>query len=173
MEAEKYANCLKICNSRHLTPREFDNFLRENDIDPQKVTDALGRTPLHIASRISNPEIVLHLLRHYNLNPNVADCLGRTPLSESIMCIGTIESSCQIIRYLKQFGANLNHISHDGYNALQFSLEMKYWDIARTLVESGIKIDEYGPSLKTPQYYLEKYPDKCGFLRIVSASNRK
>jgi ankyrin repeat protein len=107
----------RFCNSRHITSRDLDEYIRKNDINPT-ITDNLGRTVLHICSKNANADVVLHLLRNYNLNPNIADILGRTPICETVICLGSTANVCQTIKHLAQFGANLNHISDDGYNSL-------------------------------------------------------
>jgi hypothetical protein len=90
----------------------------------------LGRTPLQIAVRNQNKELVIWLLYH-GANPNIADCNGFTPL-----CTHT--GSHEITRWLAEKGADVDHRTLlNGYSALHFAAERGQLETAKVLLKHG------------------------------------
>ncbi|KAL7308015.1 hypothetical protein TKK_0000101 [Trichogramma kaykai] len=95
-----------LANDKGLTPLHMLCDLCENDNDPVillilffevnkevnqfvqvDAVDKFGRTPLHYAVKNQNKKMIEFLLRKF-ANPNMADCIGLTPLHKIVKILG-------------------------------------------------------------------------------------
>jgi len=105
--------------------------LLEAGADPN-LRDLQGLTPLHIASRDGNKDVVIELLKHKTIDLN-AQCAkkGYTALMRA-----AYRGASDIVQLLMRAGADLNKRDHENNTALIWSIFNHKWDVEHILIEA-------------------------------------
>lgn len=103
----------------------------KKDVDIS-VLNKNSQSPLHIAARKGNLEIVKILLNAYIWNLNDQDYLGESPIFKA-----TRGGHLRIIRYLRNCGAELN-VNLNGKTILQVALQKNKLEIVEYLIRENL-----------------------------------
>jgi hypothetical protein len=95
-----------------------------------------GKTQLHHCAMNGLTSSVKRLLSFRNINVNVKDVYGMTPLHEA-----AINGHVEIVRLLLQNGADVNSKSNIGMTTLHFAAINGHVDILHLLVENGADLE--------------------------------
>lgn len=92
-------------------------FILQRGVDPNSVLASNGHSSLHAASIHGHLDIVNLLLHIHNINLNLSDVVGMTPLMVAVEN-GRIE----VVEKLLKAGADINHVSCEGKTALYLAV---------------------------------------------------
>ncbi len=118
--------------------------------------NSAGETPLMLAARNGNPEIVTWLLEK---NPNNIDALNNE--DESALSIAARSGNYAIVKTLLKAGADINLKNKKGHRALRIALDSGHPDIAQLIVQ-------FHPSINKTE--LRKYYFQCGIKKGIRLS---
>ena len=100
------------------------------------VTNRLGASPLYLAAKSGNAELIKNLLRA-GADPNLALQIGETPLMTAARS-GTVEGVQQIIAA----GADVNaNEKSRGQTALMWAAAQGHVEVARALINAGANLE--------------------------------
>jgi hypothetical protein len=94
------------------------------------------RTQLHFCAKNGFTTSVKRLVSIRNINVNVKDVIGRTPLNDA-----AFNGHFEIIRLLLQNGADVNVKDDDGRTPLHWAAIFGHVDILHLLVENGVDLE--------------------------------
>jgi hypothetical protein len=95
-----------------------------------------------ILSNTSDERTVAYLKRHREASLNGVDHVGHSPLT-----IAASQGKMMTIQWLLKHGANLEHVQHNGFNALSASVYAGYYEVARYVQYKGLVMSERGREL--------------------------
>jgi len=122
--------------------------LLKKDIKIIHTKDARKQTPLHMAVKYSNLNIVQLLLDH-GAGPNVSDKDGKTPL---LLAAGYPSNDCSILHTLFAHGAYSHYNDNNGNTILHYAVCSKSMTKSRMLIEKGLFTDKKNKDGKTPLF---------------------
>ena len=96
--------------------------------------NSAATSPLMVAAREGKPDVVKALLSGGNVDVNVTDAQGNTPLIEAARF-----GHDSVARALVEHGAKLDAKNKDGDTALMLAVKNGHDDVVRVLKEAGAK----------------------------------
>ena len=119
--------------------------LLELGADIQQLEFNDGWSALHIAARISSPEIIEYLLS-LGMTVNMTDKSGHTPLMCACLEGGRLDN----IKKLFELGADIQQLDYDGWSALHFAATYSNPEIIEYLLSLGMTVNMTDKSGQTP-----------------------
>lgn len=104
----------------------------QSEIHKWVLNKSVGQTTLHKAARLGYIDVVCYCLERLNLNPNVKDNAGYTPLHEACS-----KGFFDIARCLLLYGADLSETAHSGIRPIHEASESGSIEIFRLLLQYG------------------------------------
>lgn len=131
---------------------EIIKLLRKKGADPN-IYDANQKTPLLIAAQNNSLEGVRVILQDMGdtsppANPDLSDSSG-----ETAVLAATRNGNKEILKLLKDAGANLNQSNVEGTTPLIFATSQKNKELLDYLISLGADINQLGQLGKTPLIY--------------------
>ena len=83
-----------------------------------------GNSALHIAVKTKNMDLLELLLKNKNINVNIQDCNGNTPLAKALFLFDERIDEDIIIKLLES-GADINELDNFGYRLHEYLKSMK------------------------------------------------
>ena len=97
-------------------------------------SNSAATSPLMVAAREGKPDVVRALLSGDNVDVNITDAQGNTPLIEAARF-----GHDSVARALVERGAKLDVKNKDGQTALMLAVKNGHDDVVRVLKEAGAK----------------------------------
>ncbi len=98
-----------------------------------------------LAIQAGDIRTALNLLQASNLDVNVANAIGYTPL-----LIAAENGHCEIVELLLQKGAEVNHQDRNGYSALMFAAFLGHEKMVEVLLNAGAQVNDKNNRNLTP-----------------------
>lgn len=117
---------------------EVVKLLLKNGADPELRNPYSGESVLHSTARTANVE-VMRILLSKNINVNVKDNSGTTPLLVAASSSSELKSKVEIIRALIDKGADVNATNNSGRTALMSSISSA--ETINILIEHGANVN--------------------------------
>ncbi|KAK3595491.1 hypothetical protein CHS0354_021586 [Potamilus streckersoni] len=98
--------------------------------------DDFGRTALSYACEKSCNDVVRILVKHHNIDPDLYDMDGNTPLIYSAM-VGNDIAVEILIRHFRRLGLQIDHANKDGFTAVLMAAKQGHTTCAQILIGQG------------------------------------
>lgn len=119
-----------------ITSKKYDliNLLIENNTDINKGFN--GDTPLTYACKKNDTKLLALLLKHPNLNINLTNTFGKTPLY-----VACLHGNLDIVKILLQNNANINYKNKTGESPLWAACKYGYSNIVDLLIQNNVDVN--------------------------------